>query len=265
MTKKRKQKSSNPLLEEQQKFLSKLSSEERDAFFSTSITPHQRAALWMQQAAIGEQLVNKYAWATPDARAMKVLKHFSPIVEIGCGAQAYWCRTMKRYEIDVVGYDAAPEKGGKIASETTSATQNEFLVCKGGPSALAKLENKRRTLFLCYPDEDDTFSKESNDDGVPRSLGSLCLEHFKGDHVIHVGELFGDNWSMEQAPWGRSSAPEFQEQLHAQFHCLLKISLTNWLHVRDTLTVWKRSQVCEMVFAADGEEEDDDDEEVEYR
>jgi hypothetical protein len=38
------------------------------------------------------------------------------------------------------------------------------------------------------------------------------------------------------------------------------------LHTRDTISVWKRSETCAIVFAADKEEDSpEEDEEVEYR
>ena len=33
-----------------------------------------------------EATCNKYAWATPNAQALRILDHFSPLVEIGAGA-----------------------------------------------------------------------------------------------------------------------------------------------------------------------------------
>ena len=47
--------------------------------------------------------------------------------------------------------------------------------CQGGDGA-------NRTLFLCYPDDTEDMSTK-------------CLRHFKGQFIIHVGELFstGDN------------------------------------------------------------------------
>ena len=265
-----KKKSNNPLYQKQTAFLDTLSSQERDAFFSnTLVSADRRAELWMQQADLGEELVQEYAWATPDARALKVLRHFSPLIEIGCGAKAYWYRMMQSAGIDVVGYDADPNKGGSIRpkAETTVSSgpskQADFQVRQGGPSVLKKHSN--RTLFLCYPDEDNEHATLKHPDGTPMSLGSECLHYYKGTYVIHVGELFSDApLAMDQAPWGRSSSREFQEQLAAQFHCVLHISLQSWLHVRDSLSVWKRSETCTLVFAAeDGEESDD--EEIEFR
>lgn len=291
---KRRKLSDNPLLKQQRAFLNRLSDAERNSFFSESaVDTTRRAELWMEQADLGETLVNKYAWATPNERAIRILKEFSPILEVGCGANAYWCRQMKAAGIDIVGYDASPGQGGTIGggdndqsssgSGSGAKQQTEFAVQQGGPEVLALPKNSKRTLFLCYPDEsdvvlkvdadaDDNDDEDSDDDdenGVPFSMGAACLGNYQGDYIIHVGELLGDaNLSMEQAPWGRSSSPEFQEQLAAEYHCVLRVALPNWLHVRDSLSVWKRSKTCTIVFAADdddGGEDDQEDEEVHYR
>ena len=251
--------SKNPLLEQQTAFLNSLSDQERHEFFAPTLDPSRRGELWMTQADLGQELVNSYSWATPDDRAMRILKHFSPIVEIGAG-QGYWLHVMRQHGVDAVGYDVDPSKGGKITKG--SSPKGKSLVKTGGPKVLDQPDNRRRTLFLCYPDENIS---DGDDDKASGSMASACLTHYKGDYIIHVGELFLDSTlSMDQAPWGRSSSPEFQEQLAAQFHCVLKIGLPSWLHVRDTLSVWKRSQVCSIVFEAeDGDEEGD--EEYDYR
>lgn len=270
--KKAKTSPSNPLLEQQRAYLQSLTENERDNYFSNDLVePERRAQIWMEQADLGSNLVDQCSWATPDERALRILKKFSPIVEVGCGANAYWCRAMKAAGVDVLGYDIKPKEGGKI--ETNNHTKvdpriNNFSVMTGGPEVLAKEHLKNRTLFLCYPDEEtlettDDDDESNDEDKDAQSLGSACLEHFQGKYVIHVGELYGETLSMDQAPWGRSSGPEFQQRLASEYHCLLKAKLTNWLHVRDTISVWKRSEICPIVFDAEGE--DDDEEEVEYR
>jgi hypothetical protein len=265
MTKKRKHhqgKDQNPLFQKQTEFLNSLSKIERNEFFAPSLDTSRRAELWMQQADLGEKLVNRYSWATPDEQAMRILKHFSPIIEIASG-QGYWLEMMRKHGIDAIGYDIDPTRGGKISKDDSKQNQN---VRKGGPNILERPENRKRNLFLCYPDEDNYEGDGNGEEEQARSLASACLRYFSGDYVIHVGELFMDSTlSMDQAPWGRSSSSEFQEQLAAQFHCVIKVSLPSWLHVRDTLSVWKRSQVCSIVFEAEDGDESDEDEEVEYR
>jgi len=251
----------NPLLDQQQAFLATLSKVERDNFFcNLKVGPERRAEIWMAQADLGESLVNQHAWATPDDRAIRILQNFSPLVEIGCGANAYWCKAMKAAGIDIVGYDLQPEEGGKINKQHKGG--GGFAVKQGGPDVLANF--KDRSLFLCYADEDLSPEEyDGNGSEIKPTLGAACLEHFKGEYVIHVGELFGDTTSIEQAPWGRSSSPAFQDRLASEYHCLLKASLTNWLHVRDTISIWKRSATCSIVFAAEGD--DDEEEEVKYK
>ena len=283
---------SNPLLSKQTKFLSSVPRKARHHFFSEEhVDGETRGDIWTRQADLGEELVDKYAWATPDDRALGILRHFSPIVEIGCGANAYWARLMHSAGIDVVAYDMAVEDGGHIQKKEKKSSKKRksgsstsrngdggetdgkhFAVRKGGPDVLSSDAMRKRALFLCYPDEDDQHAvsevgqnyDEGGDELPPLSMGAACLEHYQGDIIIHVGELHGDTLSMDQAPWGRSSAPEFQQRLAAEYHCLLKAALPNWLHVRDTISVWKRSQTCTMVFEGD-EEDDESDEEIEYK
>jgi len=179
----------------------------------------------------------------------------------------------------------------KKRKRKSEADEIDFQVLPGGPEVLESKKNEKRTLFLCYsdeealqasPDEAEESDDSNNDDDSGdeevsmkqpemTSLGTECLRHFQGDYIIHVGELYGDTTSMEQGPWGRSSGAEFQQELAATFHCLLRVSLPNWIHVRDTLSVWKRSELCSIVFATDSDDDDDDDDddegdmEVEYR
>ena len=272
----------NPLYTQQAAFLNSLSKRDRDNFFLTShMNPDRRAELWMQQADVGEEMVNRYAWATPSPECIRIFQEFSPIIEMGCGRNAYWANVMKRMgNVDVVAYDSNVEAGGVIGSskrkkrkhknnDKSDKLQNAVMPKHGGPEVLELPENLNRTLFLCYPDEEDGESPEDERDNrrPPLSFGWQCLESYQGQYVIHVGELafLDTNLSMDQAPWGRSSSLEFQQRLASEYHCLLKIQLPNWLHVRDSISVWKRSEVCPIVFAEDEDESDGEEEVIEYR
>ena len=288
-------KNENPLMKAQTEFLNSLPKKLRQNFFSNQHTdPATRAEVWSNQAEIGEKLVNEYSWATPDSKCMKILKHFGTktgksggIVEIGCGANAYWARMMSKHGIDVMAFDSSLGDGGQIteAEKAGGSKHNKskskkrkrkldkktfddgFVIHRGGPKVLTTNKAcQKRVLFLCYPDEDvaDVDGADSVEPGSS-SMGAACLEHYQGDMIIHVGELYGDTPSMDQAPWGRSSGAEFQQRLAAEYHCILKVKLTNWLHVHDTISVWKRTELCSIVFQGDSEDEDDEDEEVEYR
>jgi len=267
----------NPLLGAQQSFLKSLAPQKRTHFFSPKhVTPEQRAEIWENQADLGETLVNSYAWATPDPRLLKVLKHFGPIVEVGCGANAYWSKWMNaQVGVDVVALDLSLVEGGKISAEKPKKKSKKnkasdgsiktggLDIRQGGPAALsedAEIRDSGRTLFLCYPDEDVLQDDDDEEGEAPSmSMAAACLEHFTGSTIIHVGELYGDTLSLEQAPFGRSSSSEFQQRLAGEFHCVLKMKLeNNWLHVSDTLSVWKRSETCCMTFQNDDESDGDD-------
>lgn len=285
---------SNPLQTAQQSFLRSLPVETRSHFFSSKhVTPEKRAEVWENQADLGEKLVNKYAWATPDERLLKVFQHFAPIAEVGCGSNAYWAKWMHdEGGVDVIAFDASLESGGKINATGTGKKrksndkQNDECANKkaglsirhGGPSTLSTDPDvQNRTLFLCYPDEEeylesasedeeDSYAGHDNNNSKPKSMAAACLEHFSGSTIIHVGELYGDTLGLDQSPWGRSSSCEFQERLAAEYHCILKMKLqNNWLHVRDTLSVWKRSETCAMVYENDSEDEDGSAEEDHYK
>lgn len=321
----------NPLLVQLSSFLSTIpESNQRDFFSDSHITPETRAEIWSDQAEIGESLVNQYSWAIPDERSLKIIDYFASshgnkgIVEIGCGANAYWAKLIHDSGVNVLAFDVELNEGGKINDESdttegdethgnvkddennrkkrkhhsleskdsagnaaigdntttieeTKSFENGLVIYKGGPEVLSsncKFEDMdQRVLFLCYPDEDIFSETEGIDDGNdddhdsdrPSSMGAACLEYFKGDTIIHVGEIYGDTLSMDHAPWGRSSGAEFQQRLFSEYHCILKAKLPNWLHVRDTISVWKRTQRCTIVFQGEHDGEDDDVEESEYK
>lgn len=262
----------NPLLTAQQKFLKSLSPKIRDHFFSNAhVTPEERAEIWEKQADLGENVVNAYSWATPDPRLLPVFQHFGPIVEVGCGANAYWSKWMNAEGgVDVVALDVSLDEGGKISAldgtemtKKSKKSKTGLIIRQGGPDTLAEdAELQDRTLFLCYPDEEDHQMDDCDEDGVPPlSMAAACLENYNGSTIIHVGELYGDTLSLEQAPFGRSSSNEFQQRLASEYHCILKMKLqSNWLHVKDTLSVWKRSETCCIAFENEDEDNEEDDE-----
>ena len=94
----------------------------------------------MAQSDSGERFVQQqYAWATPDDRALRILAHHSPLLEIGCGTNAYWCWQLMEWSaqlqdggVDIVGVDVAPRSGGKITTpsseglEAPTAQEHDF-------------------------------------------------------------------------------------------------------------------------------------------
>jgi hypothetical protein len=84
------------------------------------------------------------------------------------------------------------------------------------------LQNASAATIDQEPDEEDDDDDDDDDDDrepqAPTSMGWKCLDQYQGEYVIHVGELFSDaNLSIDQAPWGRSSSPEFQQRLACEY------------------------------------------------
>jgi SAM-dependent methyltransferase len=174
--------------------------------------------------ALDTDLTEKYAWAIPDERALRVLAAYAPIVEIGCG-RGYWGQLLLDRGVSYTGFD--------IAAPSTAFAH----VKSGGPEVLRKNSDakKANALFLCYPDD---FEKDDD------SLALKCLQTFRGTYIVHVGESFGN--TLLENPWGRSSASEFQEHLADAFHCILQLPLPSMPGAMDTISVWRRTQRCEI-------------------
>lgn len=188
---------------------------------------------------LGKPLCDKYAWAVPDPKALRILAEFSPLIEIGSG-KAYWASLLSKspYSADIVCYD-------KYEIEKPWTT-----VHQGGPEILQNKKISRgRNLFLCYPDEAE-------------SMAIQCLQHYQGEYIIHVGELIitGGTLSQIQSPWGRTSTSEFQVTLMENFHCVLITEIPTFPFSSDHISVWKRTQT---VFGKESHFEDDSEEEKE--
>ena len=154
---------------------------------------------------MSNNLLDKYAWAIPDQRALSILSSLAPLVEIGAG-KGYWAYLLRNMDIDILTFD----KHIDPSKEWTN-------INKGTPANLKNRECNGRSLFLCYPDEDG-------------SMASKCLDIFvnnpkAGKYVIHVGEMI-DTGCMRrgiQNPFGRTTGSDFQVKLSEHFHCILKV------------------------------------------
>lgn len=166
-------------------------------------------------------LVEKYAWAIPDGRALDIIAAFAPLIEVGAG-KGYWARLLQGRGVDIIPFDKF------LPSKKAMWTP----VRRGGPEVLSTAHASGRALLLCYPDEAE-------------SMAAACLDHFTGEYIIHVGELVstGTAAGAPVAPFGRTSSAEFQVTLAESFHCLLSAELTNRLPIsRDCISVWKRTR-----------------------
>jgi len=204
--------------------------------FHPEISEDQRAELFDELGAVGDSLVERYAWAIPDDRALRILRHFAPLVEIGAGS-GYWAALLQAQGVNVIPFDAVVPEEGHTA------------VRRGGAEVLSTPEAAGRTLFLCYPDESGKLAQD-------------CLNRFTGTTIVHVGELISDGTlSLEQAPWGRTSHKDFQVKLMSSFHCILRAQLHAYPTGRDSISVWRRSTTCPVWMPGDEDDDEQDDEE----
>ena len=54
-------------------------------FFSNTVNHDDRMTEWVRIRIVGKALLEKYSWAIPDDRSLKILSNFSPLIEIGSG------------------------------------------------------------------------------------------------------------------------------------------------------------------------------------
>ena len=102
---------------------------------------------------LGGPLAEKYSWAIPDARSLRVLHHFSPLVEMGAG-KGYWTKLLRDMGVDILAYDKyLPEDRKELWTE----------VIEGAPELLTVQKElfKDRNLFLCYPDQAEAMAIEA--------------------------------------------------------------------------------------------------------
>jgi hypothetical protein len=187
-------------------------------FFSVNVK--DRTKEWNSLDSSWDILREKYAWAIPDSRSLNILTSFGPLIEIG-GGKGYWAKLLQNKGCDIIVYDKYVPHSSKCWTK----------VQRGGPEKLLIESNHNRNLFLCYPDEQE-------------SQAIVCLENFKGEYIIHVGELMltGTLGGGGQAPYGRTSSSEFQVTLSQTFHCLLVCNLEVSLPFgKDCISVWKRT------------------------
>ena len=134
---------------------------------NSNVSSEDRYNQLIRLRIIGENLVNKYSWAIPDQQALKIIKHFAPIIELGAG-NGYWSSLLRnQLMVDIIAYDREVD---------SSSCHTEVL--KGSPKVLKDAKHKNRTLMLCYPDEDSKLSLEALKfyDGIIALL-SYCLTH----------------------------------------------------------------------------------------
>jgi len=197
-----------------------------------------------------EEAMEQYAWAIPDERALRICAHHAPLVEMGAGA-GYWARLLRDGQ-DVGSPDIIRsfdrDVGDKAKAAGVPVKQAWTQVEQGGVEKLSQFGDS--TLLLLYPDDLDMREDPSE---LPLSVAALKC--YKGQTVIHVGELLGQTLTVSMEgqddpatpyPWGRSTDPRFQLLLSATFHKVLQVPLPNWGSVQNCLTLWKRTATADI-------------------
>jgi hypothetical protein len=160
-----------------------------------------------------DKLLEEYAFAIPSPNALERVASFSPIVEIGAGG-GYWAKLLTEMGAVVHAYDKAPPGSHR---KNDWKMRLHFPVRYGEPSVLSDPQYaKGWTLFLCWPYMD--------------SMAYECLQHFRGDTVIYIGEGSG----------GCTANDAFFEVLERDYEELDQMYIPQWPCIHDYLSVWER-------------------------
>ena len=159
------------------------------------------------------ELVRKYAFAIPTDEAVEKIASYGKLIEVGAGT-GYWAKLISEAGGDILAFDIAPPD--KEHNEY-QFKETFFDVQSGEVGKIAKY--KDRILFLCWPPYDTRF-------------GASCLDHYKGDLFIYVGEGYhgccGDSefWRLLEKDWEE----DYDEM----------IRLPQWDGIHDYLTFYRR-------------------------
>uniref|UniRef100_A0AAV1UJU6 Uncharacterized protein n=1 Tax=Peronospora matthiolae TaxID=2874970 RepID=A0AAV1UJU6_9STRA len=123
---------SNPYLDYYHKFVREHPGE-LTAVFDPELSDEARSEMY---AALDVRVAMRYSWAIPDERALQIIKHYGPIVEMGAGS-GYWARLLQDRGVDVVAYDLhvdgdeeeeskeSEKDGGKTAATSGEESHGE--------------------------------------------------------------------------------------------------------------------------------------------
>lgn len=168
------------------------------------------------------ELCRRFAWAVPNAGALDTIAALGvPVVEIGAGT-GYWASLLAALGVSICAFDEAPGRNRYCDHEPYT------LVSPGDHRALehARWNGENHALLLCWP---------------PMSpMASECVEAFKGDTLIYIGEGMGGccaNDEFFQLVTGetRSGYDDDCEWIEGT-----AVDIPQWPGLHDYLTVYRR-------------------------
>jgi hypothetical protein len=158
-----------------------------------------------------EKLVTRFSWAIPSAEALRRARAFAGprLVEMGAGT-GYWASLFEGVGMSVHAYDAHPTNN-PYKHEVSYTT-----IRYGTPATLMKYDT-RWALFLCWPPYDDP-------------MAFRCLQHFKGERLVYVGESEG----------GCNASDKFFERLSRFWTPAGEVDIPQWDGINDSMSFWRR-------------------------
>eukprot|EP00929_Paragymnodinium_shiwhaense_P080631 TRINITY_DN42063_c0_g1_i1.p1 TRINITY_DN42063_c0_g1~~TRINITY_DN42063_c0_g1_i1.p1 ORF type:complete len:377 (-),score=96.56 TRINITY_DN42063_c0_g1_i1:529-1659(-) len=187
---------------------------------------------------IVEPLQRAFACGLPGETALDCLaKHAEAsggIVELGAGS-GYWAKLLRERGVDVVAFDSKPPGVGAGNDLFVKSFSTVQLATK---EAIAAAAVSRRMLLLVWP-FNEAKERQTADGG--NCWDACALHNFTGDVVAHVGDLRKTCGSGDSGvPWCVTTSDDFQRLLRQEFCLEDEVTLPNFLHYQDTLTVWRR-------------------------
>jgi hypothetical protein len=178
-------------------------------------------------------LVKRYAWAVPDQRALDAIAALDvPVVEVGAGL-GYWRSLLEAVGVEGMAFDQEP--GGNHYCEGEPFAQ----VYPGDHRVLerfARRHGEHHALMLCWP--------------PMSSMASDCVEAFKGDTLIYVGEGGGgrtaDHRFFElvtgEVRGAYDDGDDWVDGVNVEtcWQEITSVDIPQWPGIRDYLTVWRR-------------------------
>jgi hypothetical protein len=179
-------------------------------------------------------LVQRFAWAVPDLQALRAIAELErPVVEIGAGTGC-WAHLLAALGVSITAFDEAP--GHNHYCDHAPYTQ----VYPGDHRVLEHVtrwsHGDSHALLLCWP--------------PMLSMASECVEAFKGDTLIYVGEGCGgctadDRFFELVTGESRGGYDEDGEWIEGAdvvtgWEETASVAIPQWSGIRDYLTVWRR-------------------------